>query len=322
MLKSGSPVLCIIGPTASGKTAVSLELAERLPKVEIISADSLAVYKYLNVGTAKPPEEVRKHIPHHLVDFLDPRERWSAYDFRKEALRLFYEMGIRGSFPIVVGGTGFYFDVLFHGIPAWGVPRNEGLRRVLERMKNEQLFALLVDIDPNRAAKIGKGDRKRLIRALEIFFLTGRIPSERKVHHRTPQEFQYLLVGISWEKEDLQRRIRERVEDMFCKGIVEEVAHLLDLGYRLPLPALENFTYRPIVAFLEGKCSLAEAKEAIFRGTMVFVKRQMNWFRKMPITWFSSEGGNFRKLAERISNFVMRYLEEGHKDGREATWKD
>lgn len=322
MLKGSSPVLCIIGPTASGKTAVSLELAECLPKVEIISADSLAVYKYLNVGTAKPPEEVRKRIPHHLVDFLDPRERWSAYDFRKEALRLFHEMNIRDSFPVVVGGTGFYFDVLFHGIPAWGAPRNEGLRRVLERMKNEQLFALLADIDPNRAAKIGKGDRKRLIRALEIFFLTGRIPSERKVYHKKSQESQYLLVGISWEKEDLQQRIRERIEDMFRKGIVEEVAHLFDLGYRLPLPALENFTYRPIVAFLEGKCSLVEAKEAIFRGTMVFVKRQMNWFRKMPIVWFFPEEGNFRKLAKRISDFVIRCLEEGHKGEGETTWKD
>lgn len=311
MLKRNRPVLCILGPTASGKTAVSLELAERLSKVEIISADSLAVYKYLNVGTAKPPEEARKHIPHHLVDFLDPREQWSAYDFRKEALYLLHDIALRESFPIVVGGTAFYLDVLFHGIPAWGTPRSENLRRILERMRTEQLFALLADIDPNRATKIGKSDRKRLIRALEIFFLTGRIPSAKRTPFRMPQESRYLLVGISWDKEKLRQRIRNRVEDMFRKGIVEEVAHLFDLGYELPLPALENFTYRPVVAFLQGKCSLAAAKDAVFHGTMLFVKRQMNWFRKMPVVWFSSEEGNFGKLAERVYHFVRAHLEEG-----------
>lgn len=321
MLKRNNLVLCILGPTASGKTAISLELAERL-RGEIISADSLAVYKYLDVGTAKPPEEVRKHIPHHLVDFLDPREQWSAYDFRKEALHLLHEIPLRESFPIVVGGTAFYFDVLFHGIPAQGAPRSENLRRILGRMRTEQLFALLADIDPNRAAKIGRSDRKRLIRALEIFFLTGRIPSARKVPQKTHRELQYLLVGIFWDKERLRQRIWDRVEDMFRKGIVEEVAHLFNLGYELPLPALENFTYRPVVDFLQGRCSLAAAKEAVFQGTMLFVRRQMNWFRKMPIVWFPSEEGNFKKLAERVYHFVRMYLEEGCRYGGKAAWKD
>lgn len=301
-------VLCILGPTASGKTDLSIAIAERLPNVEIVSADSLAVYRYLDVGTAKPPKDVRTRIPHHLVDFLDPSERWSAYDFRKAALRLFHEMRVRGSFPVVVGGTAFYLDVLLRGLPAQGAPHNERLRRILERMGTEQLFALLVAIDPHRAEKIGKSDRKRLIRALEIFFLTGDIPS-KKMPSRASQHFQYLLVGISWERRELEKRIWERVEEMFRRGIVEEVEDLFRRGYRFPLPALENFTYRPVVALLEGKHSLAEAKEAIFRGTMLFVKRQMNWFRKMPIVWFSPEEGRFGKIAEAVSSLVQAHLE-------------
>ncbi|MCX7730836.1 MAG: tRNA (adenosine(37)-N6)-dimethylallyltransferase MiaA [Candidatus Caldatribacterium sp.] len=322
MSKKNNLILCILGPTASGKTAVSLEVAERLPKVEIISADSLAVYKYLNIGTAKPPEDVRRRVPHHLVDFLDPKERWSAYDFRKEALRLLHEITFRESLPVVVGGTAFYLDVLLHGIPTWGAPRRENLRRVLERMRTEQLFALLVSIDPNRAEKVGRSDRKRLIRALEIFFLTGRIPSTKRTCCITLGNFQYLLVGIAWEKEELQKRIWNRIEDMFRKGIVEEVAQLFNLGYELPLPALENFTYRPIIALLQGKCSLREAKEAVFRGTMLFAKRQINWFRKMPVVWISPEEGDFGKLAERVYYLVKTSLEEGHDCGGKTTWED
>ncbi|MBC7217274.1 MAG: tRNA (adenosine(37)-N6)-dimethylallyltransferase MiaA [Candidatus Caldatribacterium sp.] len=311
MSKNANPVLCILGPTGSGKTAVSIELAEHLPQVEIISADSLAVYRYLDIGTAKPPKEVRARILHHLVDFLDPRERWSAHDFKKEALRLLYEMSLRNSFPIIVGGTAFYLDALLRSTPNLGAPGDERLRHILGKMKNEQLFALLAHIDPHRAMQIGRNDRKRLIRALEIFLATGRIPSEKREHGKKPQRFRYLLVGIAWEKSELEKRIRERVEDMFCMGIVEEVVHLFRLGYRLPLPALENFTYRPIVALLEGKCSLPEAKEAVIRGTMLFVKRQMNWFRKMPIVWFSPEKGGLGKVTREILHFVRTQIDGG-----------
>ena len=311
MTEKTKPVLCILGPTSSGKTALSIGLAERFQNVEIVSADSLAVYRYLDIGTAKPPLEVRQRIPHHLIDFLDPRERWSAYEFRREALRLFREISLRGRLPVVVGGTAFYLNTLFHGIPGWGAPQDRNLRRVLERIPTEKLYALLVSVDPHRARKIGKKDRKRLIRALEIFLLTLRMPSEKRTPSQRPWTSQYLLVGISWSKEKLRERIRERVEEMFRQGIVEEVQRLFERGYRPPIPALENFTYRPVVDFLEGRCSLATAKEEIVRGTLTFVKRQMNWFRKMPITWFSPEDGNLLKLAEEVYHFVRVHLEGG-----------
>lgn len=311
MRRDSKTVLCILGPTAGGKTALSLYLAERLGRVEIVSADALAVYRYLDIGTAKPSKEARERIPHHLIDFLDPRERWSAYDFRKEALRLSQDILQRDCLPVVVGGTAFYLHVLLHGIPFQGAPRNPRLRLVLERMRNEQLFALLASVDSYRAKRIGKNDRKRLIRALEIFFLTRRPPSERIKVFREPHSLQYLLVGISRNREELRRRIQERVEVMFHQGLVEEVQHLFALGYRLPLPALENFTYRPVVELLEGRLSEEEAKREIVRGTLVFVKRQMNWFRKMPVFWFSPEEGNLLELSEKMYHFIQAYLGEG-----------
>jgi tRNA dimethylallyltransferase len=298
-------IVCLIGPTASGKTALSVALCELLGNVEIVSADSLAVYKYLDVGTAKPPMEVRARIPHHLVDFLEPSKQWSAYDFRCEALYLFKEISSRGNIPMVVGGTAFYLHVLFQGIPFSGAPRNRRFRLILERMRNEKLFALLRDIDPWRAEKIGKNDRKRLIRALEIFFLTHHLPSEKRNAFQKGENPQYLLLGISRDKEELKRRIRERVEEMFYRGIVEEVQNLFALGYRMPLPALENFTYRPVVAFLEGRISLEKAKEEVIRGTLLFVKRQMNWFRKMPVLWFRSEGKDLSYVAESMYHCIQ-----------------
>lgn len=306
-----SQVLCLVGPTASGKTAVSLALSELLGNVEIISADSLAVYKYLDVGTAKPSREVRARIPHHLVDFLEPSKQWSAYDFRREAQRLFGEISSRRNTPVVVGGTAFYLHVLFQGIPFSGAPRSKRLRLVLERMRTEKLFALLKSIDPYRAEKVGKNDRKRLIRALEIFFLTHHPPSEKRGAFQERENLRYLLLGISWDREELEKRVRERVEGMFRQGIVEEVRHLFSLGYRMPLPALENFTYRPVVALLEGRLSLEEAKEEIIKGTLLFVKRQMNWFRKMPILWCNPEYGDLSQVAVRMYHIVREKILEG-----------
>ncbi|MGQ9623229.1 MAG: tRNA (adenosine(37)-N6)-dimethylallyltransferase MiaA [Candidatus Caldatribacteriaceae bacterium] len=322
-----SHVICLVGPTASGKTAVSVALSELLGNVEIVSADSLAVYKYLDVGTAKPKKEIRTRIPHHLVDFLEPSEQWSAYDFRREALRLFREISSRGNVPMVVGGTAFYLHVLLQGIPFPGAPRDRHFRLVLERMENEKLFALLKSIDPYRAEKIGRKDRKRLIRALEIFLLTQHPPSERRSTFRKGESSHYLLLGISWDKVELKARIRERVREMFRQGIVEEVQNLFALGYRMPLPALENFTYRPIVDFLEGRLSLEEAKEKIVGGTILFMKRQMNWFRKMPVIWFHSEGGGPSRVAERMYHCVQKNLwrdEDGGKERRSdcSAWED
>ncbi|MEN3185471.1 MAG: tRNA (adenosine(37)-N6)-dimethylallyltransferase MiaA [Atribacterota bacterium] len=300
----GGKLVCLVGPTGSGKTSLSLVLAEKLKNVELIYADSLAVYKYLDVGTDKPSLESRRAVHHHLVDFLDPRERWSAFDFKREVIWLFHEMIGRKVFPIVTGGTAFYLRTL------WQTPFREGaspdwrVRAWLSRLRSEQIFALLNDVDPVRARKVGKSDRQRLIRAWEIIYQTGHLPSEKKKN--SSPIFVPLLFGIAWEKETLRRRIAERVETMFRKGIVEEVKKLFDMGYTFPIPALDNFTYFPVVQLIHGVISLEEAKERIKKGTFLLAKRQMNWFKKWPVVWFSGDNMSWEQMARNIYQFLKK----------------
>ncbi|MGC8779009.1 MAG: tRNA (adenosine(37)-N6)-dimethylallyltransferase MiaA [Candidatus Caldatribacteriaceae bacterium] len=291
-------LICLIGPTGSGKTALSFALAERLKKVEFIYADSLAVYKYLDIGTDKPPLEYRQRIPHHLVDFLDPKERWSAFDFKKEAIRLFFDTRVRQALPVVTGGTAFYLHTLWRPSLYEGMSSDWRIRVWLSRLQKEQLFALLKEVDSSRARKIGKNDHQRLVRAWEIFLKTGHVPSERKKKHFPL--FSPLFFGIHWEKETLKKRIAERVERMFQRGIIEEVEGLFTRGYTFPIPALDNFTYLPVVQFLQGEISLEEAKEKIKKGTFLFARRQINWFRKWPVTWFPGENMSQETMAREI----------------------
>ncbi len=277
-----------MGPTASGKTELSLHIAEKLGKIELIYADSMAVYKYLDLGTAKPAPEERIKVPHHLIDFLEPDERWSAFDFKRRASALYKEIISRGKVPIVVGGTPFYLSVLKEMSLPYVAP-NPRIRAILERMSSPQLFALLREIDPQRAQKIGKNDRKRLIRALEIFIITGKAPSSFLKREREKDTKNLVMVGIKLDKETIKKRIRKRIEKMFVQGLVEETLRVLNMGYSPDAPALNNFTYKPIVELLQGKISEKEAFEKVEKGTLSLLKRQLTWFRKEPILWLERD---------------------------------
>lgn len=300
-----SKLVCIVGPTRSGKTDLSLLLAEKLQRIELIYADSLAVYKYLDIGTDKPSWECRQRIPHHLVDFLDPKEKWNAFAFRKAAIRSILDIRERKALPIITGGTAFYIYTLWEPHFREGTPADERIRIALSHMRGEQIFALLKRIDPYRAQKIGKKDVQRLVRALEIFMTTGHPPSEKRPQ-RDSSLFMPLFFGIYWEKETLKRKIAERVELMFQKGIIEEVERLLAMGYTFSIPAFDNFTYSPIVELLQGKISILEAKEKIQKGTFLFAKRQMNWFKKWPIIWFLGEAMPPKTIALKICEFLEK----------------
>ncbi len=277
-----------MGPTASGKTELSLHIAEKLGKIELIYADSMAVYKYLDVGTAKPAPEERIKVPHHLIDFLEPDERWSAFDFKRRASALYKEIVSQGKVPIVVGGTPFYLSVLKEA-PLPYVAPNPRIRAVLERISSPQLFALLREVDPQRAQKIGKNDRKRLIRALEIFIVTGKAPSSFLRKKRKKDAKNLVMVGIKLDKETIKKRIRKRIEKMFLQGLVEEARRVLNMGYSPEVPALSNFTYKPVVELLQGKISEKEAFEKVEKGTLSLLKRQLTWFRKEPILWLERD---------------------------------
>jgi len=306
------PILGLVGPTASGKTELSLSIAHKLGQTEILYADSMAIYKYLDIGTAKPTLEQRMLVPHHLIDLLEPTERWSSHSFRTEAMRIFADLSARHSIPLIVGGTGFYLKSLYQPAVAQGSPINQRLRLVLDRMANCQLFARVNDIDPPRARKIGKNDRKRLIRALEIYHQTGIPPSafEKKSIGHHPS-YRFILVGLSLSRDDLKKRISERTGKMLTDGLIQETQRLIDKGFSYDIPAFKNFTYQPVVQYLQGQITMNKLEELITTGTNQYLKRQQTWFRKAPIHWVTSEGKSHDSISDEIIGWYYKMTSGG-----------
>lgn len=285
--EAGGPVLpVLVGPTASGKTALALALAERLP-LEIISCDSQAVYRGLDIGTAKPTAEERALVPHHLIDVADPWEDFSAARFVEAAEEAIASIRGRGRIPLLVGGTGLYLRSLLRGIVE-APPKDEALRKTLEgRVEAEgpqALHAELVQVDPETAARLAPADKVRIVRALEVFLLTGEPIS---LHHRRHEEasriarHRSLVLGITPPREELYRRVELRAVKMFDEGLVEETVRLAsDPANR---PRLEKIMgYREALKLAEGLITREEALEATRLEQRRYAKRQLTWFRAMP----------------------------------------
>ncbi len=307
------PFIGIIGPTAVGKTAWSLRMAEVLD-AEILSVDSRQVYRHLDVGADKIDGATRERIPHHLLDVVDPDQPFSAADFGVLASRAIREVTERRKVPLLVGGTPFYFQALTEPLLSEDLPKSWELReRLEERAKSlgrEVLYEELLRRDPEYAKRIHSHDLHRIIRGLELWELCGTIPSELFRKRRKPHSpFRPLYIGFWKEREDLCAGIACRVRQQFSSGFVEEVAHLLEMGYDARLPALQGFGYRELVAYHEGKCSLQEALEGDIRATRAFSRRQMTWFRKFsPTLWYHvsrlEDSGVFAELIGRCRAFL------------------
>jgi|YelNatPaOPRAMG01_1025707.scaffolds.fasta_scaffold05261_9 tRNA dimethylallyltransferase len=277
-------IVVIVGPTAVGKTELAVEWAREL-KGEIISADSMQVYKYLDIGTAKPSIEVRSQVPHHLIDLVPPDATFSAAHFVYEADRVIRRLQGEGKPILVVGGTGLYIRALLFGlIPT--PPADGQLRQILK--KQENLYEMLVAVDPLAAQKIHPKDRVRIVRALEVLLLTGdSIVRQQRNHRFQNPRYDYLKIGINDERSHLYERINKRTEEMFNRGLVEEVKGLLNMGYTKDLPPLQSLGYRHVISFLEGKISLMEAIRLTARDTRHYAKRQITWFgAEKDISWF------------------------------------
>jgi len=280
----------IVGPTAMGKTATAIELAKQL-NGEIISIDSRQVYKGLDIGTAKPTLHQQQEISHHLVDILELDEQISAGAYRKLALKTVSEIQSRGKLPIFVGGSGMYIRALIRGIfheSCTDMVIRRRIRKELQEKGTAALYNRLVDIDPELAVKIHLNDVKRITRALEIYEITGKPPSE---HYRTQQTnppFPYQIFVLTMERELLYRRINARVEEMIASGLVREVELLLNRGLRQNLDLLLTLGYREVIQHLDGNCSHAEMVENIKRNTRRYAKRQLTWFRnQLEATWLT-----------------------------------
>jgi tRNA dimethylallyltransferase len=275
-------VIVLAGPTCSGKTSVSIGLSKHFPS-EIISADSRQIYKFLNIGTAKPSPEELNQTRHHLVDCFTPDQEYNASKFEIDSLKLIEEIFNAGKAPVVAGGSGLYIKALVYGIFN-SVDADEEFREELhEKRKNfgdEYLYEELKKVDPESALKMLPQNWKRVMRALEVFHLTGVPICKLQENYKRDTGYNFIQFGLNWNRALLYKRIENRVDIMIENGLVEEVKNVLLMGYTKELNSLNTVGYKEIISYLEGEISLERAVELIKRNTRRFAKRQMTWFRK------------------------------------------
>lgn len=278
-------VIVIFGPTASGKTGLSIRLAREISG-EIISADSMQIYRYMDIGTAKPDAVERMGIPHYLMDEVNPDEEFNVARFQELACKYIEEIHAKGKIPIVVGGTGLYINSLIYNIQFsetisdWSF--REKLQKEAEEKGNEYLHAKLKEVDPEAAANIHMNNVKRVIRALEVYEYTKNPISEHQRQSREiPPPYRFILIGLQMDRQKLYNRIEQRVDHMLESGLVEEVRDLISRGYDKSTIAMQGIGYKEILAYLRGETSLEEAITIIKRDTRRYAKRQITWFKRL-----------------------------------------
>ncbi len=278
------PVIVVAGPTASGKTALSIELAKAVDG-EIVCGDSMQIYKYMDIGSAKPDEEERRGVPHHLFGFVDPRENFSLADYVERAKEAVEEINQRGKMPIVVGGTGLYIDTLIDNIVLDKTEPDEEYRRKLKKLSTafgtKYLHDMLKYIDEAESQRISENDEKRIIRALEIFKTTGKTKTEQKLLSKSiPSPYDSVWFAVDMDRELLYDRINRRVDIMLEKGLIKEVEQLLSMGVTEENTAMQGIGYKEIAEHIKGEVSLDAAVENIRKRTRNYAKRQLTWFRR------------------------------------------
>ena len=278
-----SKVIVICGPTASGKTALSIELAKKI-NGEIISCDSMQIYKDMNIGTAKPNKEEMQGIKHYLLDYVSPDKRYSVAEFKKDAINAIEEIIKKGKMPIIVGGTGLYIDSLIYGIEYNDIKIDEKYREELEQIEKEQgletLYQMAQKIDSKAMEKISQNDKKRIMRVLEIYKATGKTKTEQEEESRKNGiPYDYKVFAINWDRQVLYERINKRVDLMIKKGLIEEVENILSKYKKFPT-AMQGLGYKEVVDYLKGNYTKEEMIEKIKMETRRYAKRQLTWFRK------------------------------------------
>ena len=306
-----SPAIAVVGPTASGKTALGMALAERF-RGEIVSCDALQVYRHMDVGTAKPSAGDRERIAHHMLDLREPCQDFTAGDYQRMGREALKAIRARGNVPVVVGGTGFYLRVLTEGLfegPGRSEELRARLRRIVARRGPQCIHSALHRVDPESANRLAPADAERNIRAYEIYLQSGRTMTWwQGLPKDTLTGFRWLKLSIRRPRTDLYARIDRRVEEMFRQGFVEEVRALME-GYPRDCHAFKAIGYRQIAAHLEGKCTMEQAIEDTRRESRRYAKRQLTWFRADPeIVWLDAAAGEEAPLAAAadIAAFFLR----------------
>jgi tRNA dimethylallyltransferase len=316
--RTGKPrLLVLVGPTAVGKTRYSLEIARRW-NAEIISGDSMQVYRGMDIGTAKIKPDETEGIPHHLIDIRDPEEPFTAAEFQKLARECVEEIVARGRLPFIVGGTGLYIESLLYGFDFPEAPSDSRVRSELKHYAEEHgaeaLHKRLGEVDPESAARLHPNDVKRVIRALEIALETGEAMSTKVAGFREPREspYAFCLIGLTMDRNVLYDRINRRVDAMIDEGLVDEVRELLRRGVPPESTSMQAIGYKEIVPHLTEGLPLEEAVERLKRDTRRYAKRQLSWFRRMKgIEWVDvTDEGNFIANLEAIHAIITGKFED------------
>ena len=295
-------VIVICGPTASGKTTLSIQLAQKI-NGEIISSDSMQIYKDMNIGTAKPDQQEMQGIKHYLLDFVEPNQRYSVADYKKDAENAIEDILQKGKVPIIVGGTGLYVDSLIYGIEYPNIEFDENYRKELERRVEkeglEKLYEKAKKIDPQAMKKISRNDQKRILRVLEIYNATGKTKTEQEIESRKNEvKYDYRVFAINMDREKLYDRINKRVDIMIQKGLIEEVENLLKKYNEFPT-AMQGLGYKEVVEYIQGKVLKEDMIENIKRESRRYAKRQITWFKKNKQTiWIEPQ--DLQKILDEI----------------------
>jgi len=308
-------VIVICGPTASGKTGLSVKVAQAM-NGEIVSCDSMQIYKDMNIGTAKVTKEEMQGIPHYLIDFVSPDKRYSVAEFQKDAEKAISQIIAKGKTPIVVGGTGLYVDTLAYHIQYPEIETDLEYRKQLEEMIQkkglEVVYQKAKEIDLQATEKVSSNDKKRIMRILEIYHQTGKTKTQLEIESRREEPpYEYLVYAIDMDREKLYDRINQRVDIMINQGLIEEVQNLLKKYEKFPT-AMQGLGYKEVVAYLKGDMTKEEMIETLKQETRRYAKRQLTWFRKnKEIKWIDG----LAQPEENIQRILEDYEKEKAKNG-------
>lgn len=305
MLSNKGKVISVTGPTCTGKSSLAISLAEKF-NGEIVNCDSMQVYKYFDIGTAKPDHVMREKIPHHLIDFVEPQEEFNAARFQEHAAAAIEGILKRGKQPILVGGTGLYLRALIYGL--FEAPKDTGLRKRLQDQYSDnplQFYDTFKKIDPDYAMRISFKDKLRMVRAMEIFLLTNKKVSElEKDHGFKEPRYDILKIGLKNERDELYERINRRVDEMFAQGWIREVQEILSVGTSETVKPFSSIGYREILLYLNNSISHEDMIKDIKQHTRHYAKRQFTWFAKEKnMHWFQ-----YPEDTERITSAITEFL--------------
>ncbi len=297
------PLIVVAGPTASGKTRLAIDIAKAVGG-EIVSADSMQIYKYMDIGSAKPTAEERSEVKHHLIDFLEPSAEFSVADYTDMAHGVISDIAARGKMPVMCGGTGLYINSVVNDVTFGETETDYEMRSELQKYAdengNEALLELLREVDPLSAQRLHPNNVRRVIRAIEFHRLTGEtISAHQEMTKQTEGRYSAVMFCIKWDREALYERINKRVDIMLRDGLSDEVKRLVDMGYTKALNSMKAIGYKELIDYFNGECSYEDAVELIKQSSRRYAKRQLTWFRRDErIHWLDSTGNPLEEALE------------------------